>query len=126
MRAYRFLGTTDEVTTCDCCGRSDLKSTVALENTETGENVFFGVVCAARALKITAKEVKADAKKANDEKAEAVRREREAADKAESARWTAHLVSRTGGIKDFRGDLDIFAMIQKIGGYTAAREGYAG
>lgn len=26
-----FLGTTDDVTTCDCCGRENLKSTVALQ-----------------------------------------------------------------------------------------------
>jgi hypothetical protein len=27
MASTKFLGTSDEVTTCDCCGRKDLKST---------------------------------------------------------------------------------------------------
>ena len=49
LRTFKFLGNTDEVDTCDCCGRKDLKSTVALENLDTGDVVHFGVVCAARA-----------------------------------------------------------------------------
>ena len=47
--SIKFLGTSDEVSTCDCCGRKDLKSTVAL-SIDDGEAVYFGVTCAARAL----------------------------------------------------------------------------
>lgn len=44
-----FLGWTDEVTACDLCGKSDLKSTAALA-LESGEVVYYGCTCAARAL----------------------------------------------------------------------------
>jgi len=42
------LGITDEVTTCECCGKSNLKRTVALDN--GGGVVYYGTSCAARAL----------------------------------------------------------------------------
>lgn len=44
-----FLGWTDEVTACDLCGKSDLKSTAAL-GLESGEVVYYGCTCAARTL----------------------------------------------------------------------------
>lgn len=44
----KVLGINDDVTTCECCGKTNLKKTVVLA-TETGE-VHYGVNCAARAL----------------------------------------------------------------------------
>ena len=55
---YAVEGTTDERTDCDCCGRSNLKSTVVLRDLESGDFVFFGVTCAAKAQGWTNKEVK--------------------------------------------------------------------
>ena len=46
---YKILGITDEVTTCDCCGRSNLKCTVGLE-TPDGATVYYGRDCAGRAV----------------------------------------------------------------------------
>lgn len=46
--AYRILGINDDVTTCECCGKSNLKKTVVL-GSDSGE-VHFGVDCAARAM----------------------------------------------------------------------------
>lgn len=46
---YEVKGITDEVTTCDCCGKKNLKSAVILAN-EAGEIVYFGSDCAAAAL----------------------------------------------------------------------------
>ena len=44
----KILGTTDENTTCDKCGKTNLKGTVALE---TGEGiVHYGTTCAAKAV----------------------------------------------------------------------------
>ena len=43
----RALGTTDAVTSCDCCGKSGLKLTVAIE-LDTGEVVHYGTTCASR------------------------------------------------------------------------------
>lgn len=44
----KVLGINNEVTTCDCCGRSNLKKTVVIGD-ECGERRY-GVVCAARFL----------------------------------------------------------------------------
>lgn len=45
---FKLLGVNDEVTTCECCGKSNLKCTVVL-GTDGGE-VRYGRDCAARAL----------------------------------------------------------------------------
>jgi hypothetical protein len=51
---YRMVGTTDDVTTCDQCGKQELRGTVVLEWLDTDgqpEGVaYFGSTCAARAL----------------------------------------------------------------------------
>lgn len=52
----RVMGITDDVTTCECCGRVNLKCTVALdkcdaEGNTTGEVVHYGRDCASKALK---------------------------------------------------------------------------
>lgn len=43
----RAIGITDERTSCDCCGKADLKCTVAME-TDSGDIVYYGRVCASR------------------------------------------------------------------------------
>ena len=124
MRKFEFLGTTDDHTSCDCCGKKNLKSTVAIRNLETGEDLFFGVTCAARALKLQVAEVRrgaAAADRAESERREAVRR---AAVEAENARWTAFLMRATGGINDWSGKPCTFLMIQALGGFAAARAVY--
>jgi hypothetical protein len=45
---FKVLGTTDEITTCDCCGRKNLKCTVALD--KDGEIVHYGRDCAGAAV----------------------------------------------------------------------------
>lgn len=44
----KILGITDERTTCECCGKANLKRTVAIEF--TSEIKFYGTTCAAKAL----------------------------------------------------------------------------
>lgn len=94
----RVLGTDDSVNTCDCCGRADLKSTVALE-TEAGEVVHYGVVCAAQAMKRSAADVRKDARKADAAKREADRAAQDAARQAEHAAYCAWL-STTYGVSE--------------------------
>jgi hypothetical protein len=50
---FKILGVDDSITSCDCCGKSNLKKTVALD--AEGEIVYYGVNCAARALGFTDK-----------------------------------------------------------------------
>lgn len=57
--AAKILGINDEVTTCECCGRTNLKKTVVL-GTEHGE-VRYGTACAAKALRQSERSVKAAA-----------------------------------------------------------------
>jgi hypothetical protein len=38
----------DTVTSCDCCGRQNLKATVLMRNSDTGAEFYFGRTCAAR------------------------------------------------------------------------------
>jgi len=47
---FVLLGITDEVTTCECCGKADLRCTMALENPEDPGVVYYGRDCGARAL----------------------------------------------------------------------------
>ena len=52
--AYRLLGITDERTSCDLCGKTNLKCTMALEELDADGNgeavVYFGRDCGSRAL----------------------------------------------------------------------------
>ena len=121
---YTIQGITDERDACDCCGKSNLKRTVVLLDTESDTFVFFGTTCAARAMKIAVKAVNAGVNAAERAKAERRATERRAAQQAEFARWTAHLVARSGGIKDYSGRWDILRMIEALGGYEAASAGY--
>jgi hypothetical protein len=43
----KALYITDEVNTCECCGRSELKATVAMQLSD-GAILFYGRTCAAR------------------------------------------------------------------------------
>lgn len=52
---FAIKGITDDVTTCECCGRRGLRRTVALmplaaDGAEDGEVTYYGTSCAARAL----------------------------------------------------------------------------
>jgi len=128
-RIFRILGTSDEVTSCDCCGKVGLKSTVALVELDAdgseSEPLYFGCTCAARAMRREVKEVRREV--ADADRAEVARKnaERMARMDAENNRWFAFLIERTGGIFDRHGRPEVFEMIQRLGGFKAAREGYA-
>lgn len=117
----RFLGITDERDSCDCCGRRNLKRTVALDL--DGEVVYFGTTCAAVALGLPAKEVAARAKTAQDEIDAAARAKASAEREAATQRWFAFLAARTG-IPTTGRDAKVFEAIQSLGGMTAARALY--
>ena len=63
MTAYTFVGTTDTVTLCGCCGRANLKGTVVLQGAD--DFVYFGSNCGAKALGMTVKDFDNGAKSAD-------------------------------------------------------------
>jgi hypothetical protein len=116
----RFLGTDDSVNTCDCCGRADLKSTVAIE-TDAGAVVHYGSTCAAKALKIGVKEVKAGTKAADTANvAERYRRLTENHKKQDAA-WQTFLDSKAPNCKDWQGKPVRLEQIASLGGMVKAR-----
>ncbi len=109
----RFLGTSDEVSTCECCGRADLKSTVAI-SIDGGDAVYFGVVCAARAIGRKSAEVKSATAAADRAKTEAERLVRLERERAAQAPWFAFLAANGRGS-------DVFTRIKSLGGYATAK-----
>lgn len=112
----RFLGSTDDVTSCDCCGRTDLKSTVAL-SFDGDVTVYYGVVCAAKALGRDPKYVRQETRKADNERDRMVQAALQAERDAAFAKWAAFLAAHGSGA-------DVFTRIQSLGGYAAAKALY--
>jgi hypothetical protein len=76
MTRYRVLGTTDDVTTCEICGKDDLKSTTMVATLDPDGNeagmTYAGSDCAAKRTGWTQKQVKDAAKAADRAAAEAL------------------------------------------------------
>tara|TARA_R110000868_G_scaffold216141_1_gene466252 strand:- start:868 stop:1248 length:381 start_codon:yes stop_codon:yes gene_type:complete len=126
MNKFQYLGTSQDITTCDCCGKSNLKSTVVIRDVETDNELFFGVTCAAKALKVGIKEVKAGTAAADLAKEEDARAEAKKAWDAKQTRWIAHLIVKAGVMVDGMGRPDVLGMIKKLGGIKSAEVGFAG
>ena len=114
----KILGITDEVTTCDCCGRINLKRTVVLgvmdcDGTVTDE-VHYGTECAAQALRWSAADVRKQAKVAVDAARKAEEAKRDAARKEVGDRWYAWLNAKMPGV-------EICRALQMLGGFGKAR-----
>jgi hypothetical protein len=117
-RTVTWLGTTDEVTTCDCCGKKDLKGTVALSINDS-DAVYYGCTCAARALGRTVKEVRVESKKVDD----LARKVRELRSMRKTSRFCEirdlFFDRAAGVIRDWAGQPDTFAQLDRLGGPTA-------
>ena len=62
MPSVKFLGTTDEVTTCEVCGKKNLKKTIAVSIDES-DPIYMGSECATRSLGRSLKDVNAEVRK---------------------------------------------------------------
>jgi len=95
-RLGRFdaIGTTDENTTCDCCGKSNLKMTVVLRDAD-GEFYFYGRTCAARATRTTSAQVGRAAGAAESRRQVAA---------GQAARYTEYLATEEGLIRFLAGN----------------------
>jgi hypothetical protein len=60
-RQFKILGICDNVNACDCCGKTELQKTVAIENCETGSIGYFGTTCAMQPSKCFGFEKSAEA-----------------------------------------------------------------
>lgn len=69
MPTYRTLAIVDDVNTCDCCGKTNLKLTVAMER-DDGEIVHFGSVCATRHSGRGLRVIKSEAREIAEQKRE--------------------------------------------------------
>lgn len=126
MTRFTVNGITDERDSCDCCGKTGLKRTVCLHDHDTGLDVFFGTTCAARAMKITVKDINTQIRTAEAAKREQERRNQAARHATKAKAWRAHLTSKVGRvITDWKNEFDTLAMIEAVGGFAAAREGFS-
>jgi hypothetical protein len=121
-RAYKVLGTTTDVTECGFCGRDDLRSAIALQPLDpdgnaAGEVVYYGSDCGARAAGWTQREIRRQARHADDIKRHQEQARRGAEYAAETARWLGWLGATTG-------ETDTAIAIQQLGGFAAARAQY--
>jgi hypothetical protein len=97
---YKVLGTNDETTTCECCGRTDLKKTVVLSNGD--HEVRYGTECAARLLKVSKNDVAKSVRAADRERVQSEIRESARRDWEESQRYDGWLLATFG---DTRSDM---------------------
>ncbi len=65
MANYTALHLDDSVTTCDCCGRTNLKATVLMRS-DLGELFYFGRTCAARNSGKTSQQITKEIRKELD------------------------------------------------------------
>ncbi|MFM9368085.1 hypothetical protein [Streptomyces sp. Da 82-17] len=99
-KAFEVRGMTDEITTCELCGREELRGTVQMIELDADGNpdrdLYFGTACAAKAAGWTQRDLKARIKAAETARREAGVREREARRDAENAAFEAYLLETYG------------------------------
>lgn len=93
---YRAMGTTDDCTTCDRCGKPHLKNTIILGVLDADGNVedivYYGSTCAGRALRVRKAYLDRAVIAANNER----RTKNEML-----TRWSAYLADGEAGITRF-------------------------
>ena len=74
---FIVLGSTDEVNTCDCCGKSNLKATWAVEMIDAPEGgvLYYGSTCVTRNTGKTMKEIRSEVEAAHKAKIDSARAE---------------------------------------------------
>ncbi|MEU7039800.1 hypothetical protein AB0A77_01920 [Streptomyces varsoviensis] len=101
MNAYMVKGTTDDVTDCELCGRTELKGTVVLasldaDGNEDGSISYFGTHCASKAAGWTVQEVNERVRQAA-RKAKSEDRERACAEREREGREFKKYLRKTYG-----------------------------
>jgi len=117
-KRFDIAGISDDVDTCECCGRDNLKRTVALRDLDTGEVEFFGTTCAAHLLKMKATDLRSDARQVQRWKDEAARKARMEQARKDAAPWFRFLRESTDAT-------EVADQIRELGGFAAARSKFA-
>ena len=121
-RTHKIIGTTQDITDCECCGRTNLKKTVIVAVLDADGNTdsiaYYGTVCAAKATKRTVKQITDEVSAAD-----AARRATAQAQAAErSAReYRAYMAWLT----NITGIADQWKAQQSLGGAPVAHRMYA-
>lgn len=113
-KAYRVLGTTNDVTECELCGRVELRGTVVMmpldaDGNDEGDPGYFGSACAARAAGWTVREVTAGVKEAARAERERAAQERARKDAADRERTAERNAAIAGWCATTYGTRDIVA-----------------
>lgn len=74
VQNFRVLGFDEAITTCDCCGKANLKGTFAVERAD-GQILHYGSVCVTRHTSKPSKVVRQEARIAAQERLDTARRE---------------------------------------------------
>lgn len=99
-KAFRVIGSTDDVTQCDLCGRDELKGTVVLaeldaDGIELGY-CYYGSSCAANAAGMTLKNVHTQTRNADRARRQAEADERRQAEEQKQAVYHAWIAEHVG------------------------------
>lgn len=68
--SYKILGITNDVTTCECCGRADLKATVIIGNEDGTVHGYYGRDCARAYVRGTGAQIERSARGVSFQRAE--------------------------------------------------------
>jgi hypothetical protein len=99
LKKIKVLGISTDFNQCECCGKQDLAKTVTILDLDSGVELHFGVVCAAKANKYDSLEAMREAKK------EISREVRKHADKIQHAhRITFRELKEAYGVEFFYDD----------------------
>lgn len=99
MNWFKIIAVVDDVNSCECCGKTDLQRTVAIEDLTSGEIKYFGTSCALQPVKGFGIEKKEIAKeiKLLEEKQRTAKREAEYLTTKRRLSWCeAEYVARGG------------------------------
>lgn len=122
VKVFRVLGTTDDITVCDQCGRDDLRSTVVLAELDADGNeigiTYMGSDCGANAAGWTQTRVRAEARAADKARRDAERAAQRAAFDAKTDRETADLIEWAAEVYGVHATTraEVFAGVQAAAG----------
>jgi hypothetical protein len=94
---YIVKGSTDDVTTCEVCGKPELKGTVILGFSDDSGLTYAGSACAAKLAGRPVREIRSETKEAD-------RANREAERRAHSAANDARMAERYAGLGQWMAD----------------------